>query len=228
MSKILDASQFDPTPDIYEKEFKRILAGITICYQMMINEVFVPANDENKIRDILYNRYLNNNKLRNALKLIHYSFDCEVAEYSKDGELVGYLDYKISTENTFIETEAYYIIECKRLNNKTLTGTSGLNGEYIKNGILRFVIRKYTSFYGLNGMIGFIVESMDIDGNIQNINMLLENDFKHSNTKDKLEPAIFIDNFKFSYSSLHEDIEGNKIKLFHLMFDFSRNIEESH
>ncbi|MCK5201682.1 MAG: hypothetical protein KAR21_25185, partial [Spirochaetales bacterium] len=151
----------------------------------------------------------------------------EVAEYSKDGELVGYLDYKISTENTFIETEAYYIIECKRLNNKTLTGTSGLNGEYIKNGILRFVIRKYTSFYGLNGMIGFIVESMDIDGNIQNINMLLENDFKHSNTKDKLEPAIFIDNFKFSYSSLHEDIEGNKIKLFHLMFDFSRNIEES-
>ena len=226
MSKILDASKFSPTPDVYEKEFKRILEGITTCYQVMINEVFVPANDENKIRDILYNKYLNNNKIRNTLKLTYYSFDCEVAEYNKDRELVGFLDYKISTENTFIDTEAYYIIECKRLDNKVLTGTSGLNGKYIRNGILRFVNRKYTSFHGLNGMIGFIVESMDIDKNIQNINVLIENDFKNSNTKEKLKLALFIDNFKFSYSSLHKDVEGNRIKLFHLMFDFSNSLEK--
>ena len=223
MGKILDASRFNPTSDIYEMEFKRILAGITICYQKMINEVSVPVNDENRIRDILLLKYLKNRKIKRIANLLEYRFDRETLEDISTGRV----DIRIVSLNDFKIDEAYYIIECKRLNNKNLIGTSGLNAEYVQNGILRFVERKYSSFYHLNGMLGFIVESMDIDANIQNINMLLENDFKHSNTKDKLRLVIFIDNFKLSYSSLHEDIEGNKIKLFHLMFDFSQNIEKS-
>jgi len=57
----IDASSFDYSLEIYEVEFKNILSGITFCYKMMIKDkVNVPANDENKIRDILLLKYLKN------------------------------------------------------------------------------------------------------------------------------------------------------------------------
>ena len=222
-----NASAFIPSSEIYEIEFQNILTGITTCYKMMVKDnVSVPSNDENRIRDILYNNYLNNNKIRSSLKLAHYIFDCEVAEYDKDGNLAGYLDLKISTQNTFIESNSYYSIECKRLDNQNLTGDTGLNGKYINEGIMRFVEKKYSVYYRLNGMIGFVVERMNIANNIRNINGLLSNNFKDANTQKKLTPAYFIKNFKYSYYSIHKDTNEKEIKLYHLMFDFSRNVEK--
>jgi len=226
MDKILDASSFAPSSKIYEIEFKNILTGITTCYRMMVKDKVPAPNDENKIRDILYNNYLNNNKIRNISKLTYYIFDCEVAEYDKNGNSTGFLDYKISTLNTFIESSSYYSIECKRLDNQNLTGDTGLNAKYIENGIMRFVTEQYLSHLGINGMIGFVVEQMNISDNIKNINMLLKNKFKHTNTKKKLTYVDFIKDFKYSYFSAHEDIEEKEIKLYHLMFDFSKNMEK--
>jgi len=75
----LKASAFRYNNEPYELEFERILIGITVCYKMMIKDnVSVPSNDENSIRDILYNNYLNNNKVRNNLKLRPYMFDFSV------------------------------------------------------------------------------------------------------------------------------------------------------
>ena len=220
----IDASSFTHSLEIYEIEFKNILTGITICYQMMVKDKVPVPNNENKIRDILYNTYLNNNEIRNVLKLTDYIFDCEVAEYDKDGNLTGYLDYKISTQNTFIESNSYYSIECKRLDNQNLTGDTGLNAKYIENGIMRFITGQYLSLHGINGMIGFIVEQMHITNNIKNINRLLKNNFKNVNTKDNLKSVHFIKNFKYSYCSTHENVNRKEIKLYHLMFDFSKNL----
>lgn len=226
MDKALDASSFIPSSEIYEIEFQNIFTGITTCYRMMIKDnVTVPSNNENRIRDILYNNYLNNNKVRSNLKLRPYMFDCEVAEYDKKGNLAGYLDFKISTQNTFVESNAYYSIECKRLDNKKPMGATGLNADYIKEGIMRFVTVQYSSHRGINGMIGFVVEKMNIDNNIKSINVLLTNKFKASNTQKKLTHVDFIKKFKHSYCSIHKDIENKKIKLYHLMFDFSANLK---
>lgn len=223
----LNAFAFQYKNDPYELEFERILTGITACYKMMIKDnVSVPSNDENRIRDILYNNYLNNNKIRSSLKLTHYIFDCEVAEYDKGGNLAGHLDLKISTQNRFIESNAYYSIECKRLDNQNLTGDTGLNAKYIKEGIMRFVTEQYSSHRGVNGMIGFVVEQINIDNNIKSINRLLTNNFKTANTQKKLTPVAFIKKFSYSYYSIHNDIEDKKIKLYHLMFDFSANLHE--
>lgn len=217
----INASSFVHSLEIYEVEFKNILRGITYCYKMMIkNNVSVPANDENKIRDILLLNYLKKREIKTKAKLTDYRFDREIPEDTTKGRV----DIRIISKNDFEIDEAYYIIECKRLNNKNLTGITGLNAEYIKNGVLRFVERKYSAYYQVNGMIGFVIEHMDIVKNIKNINLLLKNNFKHANTKKKLILVDFIKDFKHSYSSAHEDIKGKEIKLYHLMFDFSKNL----
>ncbi len=218
----INASTFVHSLEIYEVEFENILNGVTLCYKMMVKNITVPANDENRIRDILLLNYLKKRKIKMMVNLKDYRFDREIPEDSTKGRV----DIRIISKNDFEIDEAYYIIECKRLNNKNLTGTTGLNAEYIRNGIFRFVEKKYTAYYQVNGMIGFVVEPMDIDRNIQNINMLIKNNYKQSNTRKMLSKFEFIEDFKYSYLSTHEDIEGNRLKLYHLMFDFSNSLEK--
>ncbi len=207
---------------MYEKEFENILTGITTCYKMMIKDTVKVPNDENRIRDILRKDYLNNRQIRDSIGLTdNYIFDREVPEEND----LGRVDIKISTHNTFKNPEAFYIIECKRLDNQNLTGVSGLNAEYIKNGIKRFVERKYSAYYRINGMIGFVVEEMDISTNITCINNLLKKKFSEANTETVLTALNFINDFKYQYFSIHKDLKDKKIKLYHLMFDFSANIK---
>lgn len=223
MHSRLNASIFVSSSDIYAGEFENIIIGITACYKLMIRDSVIVPNDENKIRDILYNGYLNDNKVRNQIGL-YFNIVCEPAEYIND-ECSGFVDLRIFSKNSLTDTSAYYIIECKRLNNQNVRGTTGLNAEYIKNGIMRFVSGQYSTNKYLNGMIGFVVEQMDIDNNIKNINGLLTNNFKTANTQKKLTPVSFIKKFKYSYYSIHNDIKYKNIKLYHLMFDFSRNMD---
>jgi len=221
---MIDATHFTYSQEFYENEFKDILRGITSCYRIMIKNNTSLPNDENEIRNILRKDYLNNRKIRDRIKFTgKYNFDREVPE---DND-IGRVDIKVTTLDTLKEPEAYYIIECKRLNNVNISGTTGLNAEYIKSGILRFVERKYSAYYQINGMIGFVVEHMDIGKNINNINILLNKNFKETNTERILVFINFIKNFKYSYFSVHKDIKEKEIKLYHLMFDFSKNIENS-
>lgn len=216
----IDASSFKHSIEIYEEEFKIILSGITFCYALMINNnVQVPSNDENRIRDILYLEYLRKDDIRKKANLINYRFDRETSE----DESKGRTDIRVLSKNDFEIHDAYYIIECKRLDNENLKGSSGLNEEYIKNGIMRFVEQQYSTYYTVNGMIGFIVENMDINNNIDNINYLIKNNYKQVNSITKLTFIDFIKDFNYSFYSIHEDIKGKEIKLYHLMFDFSKN-----
>ena len=223
MTDSLDPSVFRSTVDFYIAEFEYILVGITSCYKMMIGNGDTVPNHEEKIRNILYTRYLNNNEVRNRIGL-NYNIDCEPAEYT-NGELTGYIDLKIYSRNSLTDTSAYYIIECKRLDNQNLTGTTGLNAEYIKNGIMRFVAGQYSTNKYLNGMIGFIVDRVDIKSNIGNINKLLKEKFLDTNTVTHLTLANFIKDFKYQYYSTHKDIGNKEITLYHLMFDYSKNIK---
>ena len=191
----------------------------------MIDNGDIVPNKEVEIRDVLYNKYLNNNEVRGQVGL-NYNIDCEPAEY-RNGKCSGYIDLKIFSGNSLTDTSAYYIIECKRLDNQNLNGTTGLNAEYIKNGIMRFVSGQYSTNKYLNGMIGFVVEQMDIPANITNINKLLRENFSDANTETVLTFHNFIKDLKYQYYSIHKDIKDRKIKLYHLMFDFSANIDKS-
>lgn len=223
MINSLDSSVFSATGDFYIAEFEIILAKIVYCYEMMISNGDTIPNNEEKIRDILYNRYLNNNKIRNQIGL-NFNIDCEPAEYV-NGKCSGYVDLKFFSRNSLTDTSAYYIIECKRLDNQNLKGITGLNAEYIKNGIMRYVSGQYSANKYLSGMIGFVVEQLDISANITNINNLLRMAFSDAKTKTFLTPLSFINDFKYQYYSIHKDIKNKEFKLYHLMFDFSANVD---
>jgi len=218
----INANSFIYSSEFYESEFEGILTGITICYKMMIKDNIKVPNNENKIRDILRKDYLNNIAIRDSIGFTDkYNFEREVPE---DNDL-GRTDIKITTKNTLKDPKAYYIIECKKLNNKNLTGETGLNAKYITDGIKRFIIIKYSTYCRINGMIGFVVERMDISANIKNINKLLKDNFSDENPVPCLKHLNFIKDFEYQYYSIHK-IGNKKIKLYHLMFDFSESIIE--
>lgn len=213
----LNAEKFKGSLPFYQKAFESILSKIVDCYQLMLNDQVTLVNDENKIRDILLLDYLKNDTIRKKIGLLRWHFEREIQE----DRTIGRTDIKIISQDTFKTQNAYYIIECKRLNNKNTSGKTGLNGEYIKNGIHRFTSNYYSSFYYVNGMVGFVVEKMDIDQNVDKINNLLFKDFAQVVTIKKITRENFIDNFNFHYSSMHKDIEQDELKIYHLMLDCS-------
>ncbi|RUT68482.1 hypothetical protein D0817_20330 [Flavobacterium cupreum] len=216
----LDASGYSESSFFYEYEFERILSKIVICYQMMAKDTFTLSNNENAIRDYLLLNYLKNDTLRRDIDLLDYHFEREVPEDSS----IGRTDIKIISKNTFEVQEAYYIIECKRLNNINISGTTGLNAEYIKNGIYRYTTNYYKSYYRVNGMIAFVVDDMNIQENIKMLNILMTTSFTNSRVQKEITKDSFVENFDYHYHSQHIDNDNNILKLYHLIFNFKDNI----
>jgi len=216
-----DASNFlDNARFYYDRELLNILDKIVICYGLILANGELVSNNEDSIRDYIHCNYLNNIEVRTRLNF-SYHFECEPKEFGTND---GYLDIKVFNENIFANPSEYYIIECKRLDAINPKGKTGLNAKYISDGILRFINKKYSSFHRVNGMIGFIVEDMDLDDNIANINHVIENHYPDANTIKYLTSNNSIVNCSYLYDSEHSDIENNKLKLYHLMLNFSANM----
>lgn len=217
MGNELSAAGFSFNRQIYFGEFEILLSKITSCYHLMVQDKVQLPNDENKIRNILVNQFINDSKIKRQLEIAYFIFP-EVPET----ESIGRTDIRIQKPDSYYnQNEAYYIIECKRLNNKARRGTSGLNAEYISEGIYRFTSNYYKSQYGVNALIGFIVEPMDIHQNTSDINLLMQKHFPEANTKIVLTQEYFIPNFEYHYGSIHQKEGFNELRLYHLMFDFS-------
>ena len=220
----MDASEFEFTQDYVETEFCKICRGCILVYDSIIASPCKLPNNENLIRDE-FMRYLKNTQYRKKyLKLDKFFFDKELPEGS------GRADIRVLAPNHLDDDNAYYIIECKRINSVNTTGVAGLNAEYVKNGICRFVTGLYSSYNGYCGMMGFVVDKMDIHQNTcGNINTLLYQDMindKGENVSANPLMAltnIIIDNkFEFSYVSKHkQNDENGEITMYHLMFDLS-------
>ncbi len=216
----LNASRFEASTIFYNTEFEEILSKIITCYYLMLADKVSLTNDENNIRDVLLINYLKNNTIRRTNNLTNYLFDREVPE----DRSLGRTDIKIQTKNTFEDTNAYYTIECKRLDATNISGTTGLNAKYIDNGIARFISSHYQTHLKTNGMIGFVVEPIDIGKNVEEINNLLASNVIRANTIQDLQYKSIIAGFDYSYCSCH-NITDNQVLLYHLMFDFSKNIQ---
>lgn len=216
----LNASGYDYNGIFYNAEFEEILSKIITCYNLMLKDNISLTNDENAIRDVLLINYLKDNPTRKKIKLTDYLFDREVPE----DRSLGRTDIKIQTLNTFQDTSAYYIIECKRLDATNPNGTTGLNAKYIESGICRFASVSYSSHYKTNGMIGFVVEELDINKNVVSINNLISTNFSKANTTQDLQYRAIVKDFEFSYCSCHKAKE-NSLVLYHLMFNFSKQIQ---
>lgn len=220
MNKTMDASNFLYTIPFKEQEFQGILKACVEIFKdiLLHNRKFL--NLENDIRDG-FGEYLSDDdfKMKTA-PLMNYHYEPEAIENQ------GRVDMKFIQVNPYEGTRSYFIIECKRID-----GSKKLNSEYVKNGISRFVQNFYSSNFGFNGILGFVVNNIDIDNNIVNgINPLLcidmvndKNKIVNAQSTKYLIKTIDIDNYKFAYTSEHSCL-NTTLKLYHIMFDLSKNI----
>lgn len=226
MFENIKATNFGYSYSFYINEFEDILRGIIACSNCVKLSGITLPNNENEIRNVMLREYLKVESFKKAhFNLASYHFDYETIENK------GRADIRVLPINPYINDEAYYIIECKRLNNQNTTGTAGLNAEYIKNGICRFVTDYYSSYFGINGMIGFVVDNLDIDNNITCINSFLNEDLTNDRGENvnampiiEIKPIEISKDFKYSYVSTHRGGGQNEIILYHLMLNFSEQI----
>ena len=227
MINILDASSFDYSRTRKDSLFELVLTKCIIVYNTILNSGISLVNDENLIRDEFL-KYLKDYdfKVKNELK--HLIFDKEIPE------ITGRVDIRIlPTKDEYVNDSAYYIIECKRLNAANLKGLRGLNAEYVKNGICRFSTGYYSSYFGCSAMFGFLVEPVNTQKDIvNNINSMLNIDFinaqgqsVNANATQQMQHENFAGGYSYSYMSKHTHSSGNELTLYHLMFDFSNNIQ---
>lgn len=217
---MIDADNFKKAGFYYVKQFELILGKIVHCYGLMLKTYSSIENNENLIRNRLHKDFLDNNDIRKDLCLFPFLFDIEQPEIDSNYAEKGRTDIKVyNAIKRLMNTNAYYVIECKRLD-----GSKSYNRKYIEEGIRRFVIKKYPSYYSINGMIGFIVASIETDKNIKKINELVDNEYPDIKMETPLTKMKFIKDFDFSYISIHFTVDGNKLKLYHVMLDFSKLI----
>jgi len=209
---MLNEERFSYSQNIYEIDFHEILTVIISAYKLLVEEGVHVEYKENHIRDILLEKYLNDNVKREQLGIEHVIFNREAAENMDK----GFVDIKVQTLNSLNEPQAYYIFECKRLD-----GNNRLNEKYIKDGIMRFVTEKYSSYYGLNGMLGFEVKTFDTPDNIEKINHLVFSKYPEAAFVEKISPVAIIENFQYCFISRHKTVSLKRVDLYHLMLDFS-------
>ena len=152
---------------LYRANFNKIIKYILDICEMIVKDYEAKLsklpNDENAIRSIMLEEYLT--KQRKNYDMLGYKFEPETLEnYVGDGVYIGRIDIRVIMKSNFEKDEAYYAIECKRID-----GSTGLNKKYVKDGVARFVTEKYSSYFGRNIMLGFVVKKIDMSSNTQKI-----------------------------------------------------------
>lgn len=169
-------------------------------------------NDENRIRSIMLEDYLK--KQKSSYGMSDYRFDLEVPEnYIGNGQHIGRVDIRILLKSDFEKEDAYYVIECKRID-----GTPNLNGMYVKEGVARFVSEKYSSYYGRNIMLGFVVKKVDIFTNAQLIEEI-QNSHLDQHMHGDFE-LIKSGKVTESYKCMYQ-IQSGELELCHIFSDYS-------
>ena len=166
------------------------------------------ANNEISIRDYLFCNYLNNDAVMRAISFDDFMFIPEVPENYVNGRPIGRADLQVFSSERFHHRERYFIIECKRVD-----GSLTLDREYINEGIRRFAGRspKYTSYYKVNGMLGFVVKEFDTNQSIDRINQLLKSDYSDIHVQDYLHVGPISN----TYISSHGEADNERITLIH-------------
>jgi len=111
-----------------------LLENIYTCYEHMLKEERSIPNNEEEIRDLLLIHYMKKPEIKHDIcKISGFRFEREVPEdhsiKKENKDINGRTDIKVLPTSGIDhdKDEAYFIIECKRLNNKNLKGSSGLN-----------------------------------------------------------------------------------------------------
>ncbi len=201
---------------LYRANFEKITNYILNICELVVEDYekkrLKLPNDENKIRSIMVEEYMK--KQKSVYGMSDYKFDIEMPEnYVGNGKHIGRVDIRIFLKNDFEKEDAYYVIECKRID-----GTSDLNKKYVKEGVARFVTQKYSSYYGRNIMLGFVVKKVDMSANAKLIEKIQNTDLdKHMHGNfEFIESNGVVESYKCIYK-----IQSGEVELRHIFSDYS-------
>jgi len=211
----MGANKLKKKVDIFVSNFELIMSKVYQCYLLMIDDFPSIPNNEIEIHNRLYKDYLNKTSILSRFGIKEYFFDFEVPQLDENYKIIGRTDIKVyHNKDRELNRDAVYTIELKRID-----GGMTLNREYIKEGIQRFTLGKYPSFFSIFGMLGFVVNQIDIDKNVTEINKLLGTDYYQPQTIKYLQPD-FITNC--SYQSEHKDLSDKNLTAYHQFWNFSK------
>ena len=199
-----------------------IVEKVLCCIAMMIRDNTscsqkIP-NKETDICNHLFYHYLNNDEIVREVGLDEFRFFSEVPENYIHSRPTGRVDLQVFGLNEFKHRDRYFIIECKRID-----GTQKLNREYIENGMQRFIgeSSKYTSYYHMNCMLGFLVQKIEPSVIVDRMNQLLQTEYSDIQTHKYLREGTVQNTF----ISSHGFNDDTRIELIHAFADCSSILE---
>lgn len=208
---MIDAAIFQYGPHFRRKQLEGIMADCARVYELVVANGKRLKNNENAIRDRLAEYLEEDNYKANCTSMVkNFQVDHEVPEGAH-----GRVDFRFQPVNPYEGQKVYYIIECKRLD-----GSSHLNKEYVEHGMKRFKNHdKYSSWLGINGMMGFLVKPLDVAVTCGNINTYLTADEQLQGVNCSTSAGCC--EFESSLSTI-----SGMITLLHLWMDFSSSMEQ--
>ena len=192
------------------RKFKKREDVIAMYLQAIIESykfIDKSVDDENKIRDRFYWDLTKRNPILEEylnFNLIKISFE--------DSKMISEEEKRRPDLTFFISSFGSFEVECK-----CFSGTQTEKGQYLTNGLIRFIELKYSERDSDAGMIGFV-----IDGNIDTIfksNMQNVQNF-HPSAPSKSIQNPTNSNWNHSFTSFHERTNKSEITIYHLLFEF--------
>ena len=200
----MDATVFGFREVYFRIQLQGLLKDIGVVYKLICHSGCMLQNDENKIRNEFGHFFCEQTYKASTSTAKDYYYDQE-AWLPKSA---GRVDMRFLSPNCYGHQDAFFAIECKRLDSK-----SPLCQEYVDNGIRRFTTGKYPSLLGCNAMLGFVVSSIDLTTTIESINKHLDSSEYLTTTSTKMTEMVGL---KSHHSMPHSFV------LYHLWMDFSR------
>lgn len=211
-----------------QRMLETVIAKVLKCSELMVKDYMrngekVP-NHEERIRDRLFDEYLDKDSVIREVGLTNFLFEPESPENYVNGRPIGRVDLKVKNSHTFKNRRAYFIIEFKRID-----GERTLNKFYVTKGVNRFIgvneLPLYSSYYNRSCMFGFVVKTMKIHENTKKINNIHQIETKGKVKSSDIEHYEIDNNFPYTYLSEYE-IRGKKLATYHSFYDFSKIIGE--
>jgi hypothetical protein len=131
---------------------------------------------------------------------------------AKGVHLSSHIDFVLTIGD---DEDVYLACECKRLNVPYKSGTKGLVGEYVDDGLMRFVTSQYSAGLPLAMMLGYVMNAR-LDHARRGLGRALTVRAKIVRLKSTMDEPV-VPNRPLRFTTTHECLAGHDIGVSHTL-----------